>query len=75
MSYPKIKPCPTCKTSDNVAVWTYELPGTFTLGNRYVECVKCDYRGPGEGSILAAIRSHNARVAAQSSDHGKDAAK
>lgn len=57
MSNPKIKPCPRCK-SDFVTVYKYES------GWRYVECDArgCSYRGPGEGSIKQAIKSHNERA-------------
>jgi hypothetical protein len=56
MSRQKIKPCPLC-ASDNVSVYKYES------GWQYVECdgPGCWYRGPGEGSIIAAIKSHNAQ--------------
>ena len=53
MTYPKIKPCPECKSETSVH--------EYDSGWRYVECNKCDYRGPGEGNILRAIRSHNQR--------------
>lgn len=54
MAYPKMKPCPNCKDTDNLNVFTYDN------GWRHVECVKCDYLGPGCGSITAAIRNYNA---------------
>lgn len=50
---PKIKPCPTCGTDEHMAVYTYDN------GWRHAECVKCNYLGPGAGSIRAAIKSHN----------------
>lgn len=56
MSNPKIKPCPKCGSED-MSVWTYDS------GWKYVECdsgTNCWYRGPGEGSVRQAIRSHNA---------------
>lgn len=52
MSYPKMRPCPNCKDSDNLNVFNYD-------GWRHVECVKCNYLGPGCGSIADAIRHHN----------------
>ena len=57
MAYPKIKPCPTCG-SDDVAVYKYDH------GWQHVECDKCHYLGPGEGSAEAAIQSHNERPCA-----------
>jgi Zn ribbon nucleic-acid-binding protein len=57
MSRQKISPCPTCQSADEVTVYTYES------GWRHVECLTCFYLGPGEGSILQAIKSHNERVA------------
>ncbi|HEX4112727.1 MAG TPA: hypothetical protein VH020_09350 [Stellaceae bacterium] len=57
MAYPKIAPCPNCGTTDHVAVYSYDSGGS------HVECDKCYYLGPPEGSIRQAIRSHNARVA------------
>lgn len=56
MTAPKIKPCPRCQTDAHIAIYTYES------GWRHVECDKCYYLGPGEGSKLAAIKSHNANV-------------
>jgi len=55
MSRPKIKPCPRCASDDQITVMRYES------GWRHVECLRCDYIGPGEGSIIAAIKSHNER--------------
>ena len=59
MTVPKIKPCPRCK-SENVTVYSYDN------GWRHVECdgPGCSYLGPGEGSILQAVKSHNERVSA-----------
>lgn len=56
MTAPKIKPCPTCGTDERMAVYAYDS------GWRHVECIKCNYLGPGEGSIIQAIKSHNAKV-------------
>jgi uncharacterized metal-binding protein (TIGR02443 family) len=53
MTNPKMKPCPRCRADDHLAVFRYDS------GWRYVECIKCDYLGPGEGSIRSAIKSHN----------------
>lgn len=53
MAYPKMKPCPECKDTENLNVFTYEN------GWRHVECVKCNYLGPGCSSIGAAIRHFN----------------
>ena len=53
MTYPKLKPCPECRNADNLNVFTYEN------GWRHVECVKCNYLGPGCSSIGAAIRHYN----------------
>ena len=57
---PKVLPCPTCKTDEHVSVYGYES------GSRCVECDKCYYRGPIEGSVRQAIKSHNARVSDKS---------
>lgn len=57
MSYPKKLPCPHCGDV-NVVVYSYDN------GTRHVECNTCYYLGPGEGSILAAIKSHNERARA-----------
>ena len=54
---PKIKPCPRCGTTDDISVYSYEN------GWKHVECDKCHYLGPGEGSVRQAIKSHNANVA------------
>ena len=53
---PKLKVCPNCGTDENLAVYSYDS------GWRHVECVKCNYLGPGEGSKIAAARSHNQRM-------------
>jgi uncharacterized metal-binding protein (TIGR02443 family) len=54
----KLLPCPECKTTDHLAVYTYDNHG------RHVECDKCYYLGPAEGSIRQAIKSHNERIRA-----------
>jgi uncharacterized metal-binding protein (TIGR02443 family) len=65
MTKPKIKPCPKCQSDERIAVYVYES------GWRHVECTKCNYFGPGEGSIIAAIKSHNAAIpAAVGGDRG-----
>ena len=56
---PKIKPCPTCKNDEHLAVYTYDN------GWRHVECDKCFYLGPGEGTVRQAIKSHNAKFEAR----------
>lgn len=56
----RMKPCPNCKTDENLAIYTYES------GWRHVECDKCYYLGPGEGSINAAVKSHNEKIVANS---------
>lgn len=58
MTYPKMKPCPICGQADTLEVYKYEN------GWQHVECDlnACGYMGPGEGSILQAIRSHNEAV-------------
>lgn len=53
MTAPKIKPCPKCGTDEFIGVYSYEN------GWKHVECDKCFYLGPGEGSKLSAIKSHN----------------
>jgi hypothetical protein len=56
---PKIKPCPECgaDADEHLAVYIY------ASGWRHVECTKCNYLGPGEGSNRSAIKSHNNRCA------------
>jgi len=51
MTYPKMKPCPNCKTP--VACYTYES------GWSRVECDSCHYIGSCKGRKLDAIRVHN----------------
>lgn len=53
MAYPKMRPCPNCKDTDNLNVFNYD-------GWRHVECVKCNYLGPGCSSFAHAIRHYNA---------------
>jgi Zn ribbon nucleic-acid-binding protein len=53
---PRIAACPNCKTDAFIAVYTYDS------GWRHVECDKCYYLGPGEGSVLSAIRAHNTKT-------------
>jgi Zn ribbon nucleic-acid-binding protein len=55
---PKMKPCPDCGNTD-LACWGYEW------GWKHVECDKCDYLGPGLGSVTKAIRAHNAAIATE----------
>jgi hypothetical protein len=56
VTYQKIRPCPQCgRPGYDLVVFTYPS------GWRYVECVYCNYLGPGEGNIREAIRSHNNR--------------
>jgi Zn ribbon nucleic-acid-binding protein len=57
---PKMQPCPRCGSADHLAVYSYE-----TSHARHVECDKCFYLGPGEGSIRAAIKAHNERALAK----------
>lgn len=52
----RLKPCPRCGTDEHLAIYAYES------GWKHVECDKCLYLGPGEGSKLAAARSHNERA-------------
>lgn len=64
---PKIKPCPTCGSTD-VSVYKYDG------GWVYVECNNgfnvmingrnqlCGYRGPASGSVRWAIKLHNEEV-------------
>jgi hypothetical protein len=53
-----MKPCPNCG-NPYVELYSYDY------GWQHVECDECDYLGPGEGSKLAAIRSHNSGNAEQ----------
>ena len=62
-----MKPCPKCGTPDALGISEYDH------GWKHVECdMECGYMGPGQGSILMAIREHNAHVAALSNggEHG-----
>jgi len=52
MTYPKMKPCPKCQSS-NVACYTYES------GWSRVECDACTHISSCEGRKLDAIRVHN----------------
>jgi hypothetical protein len=54
MTYPKMKPCPKCR-SPNVACYTYES------GWSRVECDNCTHINSCEGRELDAIRAHNVR--------------
>jgi uncharacterized metal-binding protein (TIGR02443 family) len=60
----KMAPCPNCKSDESLAVYRYES------GWQHVECNKCWYLGPGEGSTKAAIKSHNAAALAGSLTDG-----
>lgn len=51
---PKMLPCGRC---GNEAVAVYEYDGV-----KHVECDRCHYLGPGEGSIRQAIKSHNEQM-------------
>jgi Zn ribbon nucleic-acid-binding protein len=71
MAYPKMKPCPECNDTTNLNVFTYDN------GCRHVECVKCNYLGPGCTSIHWAIRHRNSdqdtcavRATTEGSDNG-----
>jgi hypothetical protein len=66
----KLKPCPHCGRADMLGVYKYES------GWCYVECDNsaCTgnfYRGPGEGSIRQAIKSHNVKCLALPSGEQK----
>lgn len=63
MTNPKPKACPICKSDDRIFVYKYDS------GWRHVECISCNYLGPGEGSVKQAIKSHNERVSALSPAH------
>jgi len=56
MTAPRPKPCPRCPDGGDIVVMTYDH------GWRHVECLDCDYLGPGAGSKARAIRAHNDRV-------------
>lgn len=56
MTYPKMKPCPKCKSADDIAVCTYES------GWSRVECDKCGGIFSCEGRKLDAIRKHNSHA-------------
>lgn len=57
MSGPKIAACPKCSApGDDLSVYRYEN------GWQHVECDSCHYMGPGEGSKVQAIKSHNVRA-------------
>ena len=56
MTYPKMRPCPQCQSDEHLEVYTYDSGWT------HVECNKCFYLGPGEGSHTAAIKAHNERA-------------
>lgn len=62
MTYPKMKPCPNCKTP--VACYTYES------GWSRVECDGCSYIGSCEGRKLDAIKVHNAKATLPPSEGG-----
>lgn len=53
MTAPKMKPCAKCKTTDYLAIYTYDH------GGRRVECVKCNYMSHAYTSKIGAIRAHN----------------
>jgi hypothetical protein len=56
---PKMQPCPCCGSAEHLTVYTH------SYGWRHVECDNglCQYMGPGEGSVRAAIKAHNEKVA------------
>ena len=54
---PRMKPCPKCLTTDHLGIYKYET------GVQHVECDKCFYMGPGDGSQRKAIKAHNEHVA------------
>ncbi len=57
MTYPKKLPCPKCGApGDELAIYKYDSLWA------HVECDNCYYLGPGEGTFLQAIRSHNTAV-------------
>ena len=55
MTNPKMKACPKCFDTRELAVYSYEN------GARHVECLKCNYLGPPSGSVRGAIKLHNER--------------
>jgi hypothetical protein len=59
MTNPKMRPCPRCGSTEHLTVYTH------SHGWRHVECDNspCQYMGPGEGSVRAAIKAHNEKVA------------
>lgn len=57
MTIQKLKPCPGCGTAEHLAIYKYES------GWQHVECDRCYYFGPGEGSKILAAKSHNERIA------------
>lgn len=59
MAYPKMKPCPNCRTADYLDVYKYDG------GWQHVECDKCYYLGPAAGNIRETIKRHNAHVASE----------
>lgn len=67
MTYPKMKPCPECGSDRHLAVFAYDN------GWRHVECDSddCRYLGPGEGSIRAAIKAHNAKAESRRAFEGE----
>jgi Zn ribbon nucleic-acid-binding protein len=64
MTAPKMKSCPDCGNTA-LACWGYEW------GWKHVECDKCNYIGPGEGSVTKAIRAHNAAIAMEAATAGE----
>lgn len=52
----KLKPCKNCKTDEGLAIFKYES------GCQHVECVRCNYLGPGSGSVAGAAKLHNEKV-------------
>lgn len=59
MTYPKLKPCPSC--GEDTDVYGYDH---VTWTNWRVECDNCWYIGPC-GTKLQAMRGHNARCTVQ----------
>jgi ribosomal protein S27AE len=56
MTYQKLKACPRCGNG-SLGIYSYEN------GWKHVECSRCNYLGPGKGTIAQAIKSHNERIA------------